>query len=80
MEDDVLVLARTAHPIPFGARKGVLSWLFVMAVTTDPDRHLRLLARLSRLFRSHALTESLREVVCDEEILSAVRSAELALT
>ncbi|MBN1434620.1 PTS sugar transporter subunit IIA [Candidatus Fermentibacterales bacterium] len=76
VEDEVLLLARTAHPIPFGAERGSLTWLFFLIVCGDPGMHLQILARLSMLLRNPSMTEAVREAESEEDILRAVEDCE----
>ncbi len=79
MEDDLLILARTASPIPFGAPGGRLTGMFFLLLLPSPSVHLHVLARLNRMIRDRSLVEALEEAPGSTEMLDAVRSAESAL-
>ena len=76
VQDDVLVLARTAHPIPFGEERGNLTWLFMLVISGDPSRHLHLLARISMILRGDGVIEALREAPSGIEMLETIAGAE----
>jgi mannitol/fructose-specific phosphotransferase system IIA component (Ntr-type) len=76
LEGDVLILARTPSPIPFGAPGGRLSGLFFLLLFPSPSVHLHVLARLSRMVREEALVRKLCDASDEAEMLDAIRSAE----
>ncbi|MDM7991792.1 MAG: PTS sugar transporter subunit IIA [Candidatus Fermentibacter sp.] len=79
MEDDLLILARTASPVPFGAPGGRLTGIFFLLLLPSPSVHLHVLARLNRMIRDQGLVDALEEAPGATEMLDAVRSAESAL-
>ncbi|HRY61038.1 MAG TPA: PTS sugar transporter subunit IIA [Candidatus Fermentibacter sp.] len=79
MEDDLLILARTASPVPFGAPGGRLTGIFFLLLLPSPSVHLHVLARLNRMIRDQGLVDALEEAPGETEMLDAVRSAESSL-
>ncbi len=56
-----LALGRTSRGIAFGGSRGALTDIFFLICSTDDQRHLRTLARLSRLISDPALLTAIRE-------------------
>lgn len=79
MEDDLLILARTASPIPFGAPGGRLTGIYFLLLLPSPSVHLHVLARLNRMTRDQGLVDALEEAPGSAEMLECMRSAESAL-
>jgi len=79
VEGDILLLARTASPIPFGAPGGRLTGLFFLLMFTSPSVHLHVLARLNRIVRSEEVVRSLEEAEDDSAMMRTVRKAEEAI-
>jgi len=59
--EPVMAYGRTASGIPFGAPRGGLTDLFFLVCCRDDQTHLRVLARLSRLFLRTGFLDELRE-------------------
>jgi PTS system nitrogen regulatory IIA component len=76
VEGDILILARTPSPIPFGAPGGRLSGLFFLMLLPSPSVHLHVLARLSRMVRDERLVSDLEEAGDATEMLGVLRLAE----
>lgn len=79
MEGDLLLLARTASPIPFGAPTGRLTGIFFLLLFPSPRVHLHVLARLNRIVRDQTLVDALEEAAGSLEMLEIMRSAESSL-
>ncbi len=75
-ENDILILARTAGPLPFGAPGGRLTGMFFLLLFPDPSVHLHVLARLNRMLRDPSLVEALEEAAGAFEMLELLRAAE----
>lgn len=60
-ETSFLVVARAAHPIPFGSPDGELTDLFFLTCCADEQLHLHLLARLCMICHHTAALLRLRE-------------------
>jgi PTS system nitrogen regulatory IIA component len=61
LEEPFLAFGRTAHGVPFGGSRGVLTDLFFLVLSTDDRGHLRTLARLSRMIADPVFLAELRE-------------------
>jgi mannitol/fructose-specific phosphotransferase system IIA component (Ntr-type) len=65
--------------IPFGATHGGLTDLFFLVLARDDRIHLRVLARLTRLFIRPGFLDALRSAESPAEALGAILSAEREL-
>lgn len=74
--DSICIVGRTLRPIPFGAPDGRLTDLFFLSVCLDSSSHLHLLARISRMIRTHGLADALREAEDAETARRAIETAE----
>jgi len=77
--ESVLAYARTASPIPFGAPQGVLTDMFFLVCCRDDRTHLRVLARLTRLFLRPGFLDELRAAETPRESWEKITSAEQQL-
>jgi PTS system nitrogen regulatory IIA component len=77
--ESVMAYARTASGIPFGAPHGVLTDLFFLVCCRDDRTHLRVLARLTRLFLRPGFLEELRGAQTAAESREIIVSAEQEL-
>ncbi len=62
LEGPLITLGRTSSGISFGGSGGSLTDVFFLICSTDDRRHLRTLARLSRVITSAGLLEQLRRL------------------
>ncbi len=76
LEDDILVLARTHHGIPFGAEKGRLTSIFFLMSFRRPDTHLHFLARLNRMVRDRAFVQALLDAEGSADMLGKMGDRE----
>jgi mannitol/fructose-specific phosphotransferase system IIA component (Ntr-type) len=76
LEDDILLLARTHHGIPFGAEKGRLTSLFFLLAYRRPDAHLHVLARLNRMIRRDGFVKALLDAEDTVDMLELIRARE----
>jgi PTS system nitrogen regulatory IIA component len=74
--ESLVAFGRSPGGIPFGDPKGGLTDLFFMVLATDDVTHLRVLARLARLFLREGFLDQLRAAEAPAEILDAVEEAE----
>jgi PTS system nitrogen regulatory IIA component len=74
-----MAYARTASGIPFGAPHGVLTDLFFLVCCRDDRTHLRVLARLTRLFMRPGFLDELRAAQTPAESWEKITSAEQQL-
>ena len=79
LAEPILVIARTAQPIVFGADSGGLTQLFFLTASQDSTQHLHLLARLCRLLRDGSLIEALLDAESQRQMLEIVIQAEADL-
>lgn len=77
--ESVLAYARTASGIPFGAPGGGLTDLFFLICCRDDRTHLRVLARLTRLFLRPGFLDELRAAETPAESWEKIASAEQQL-
>jgi PTS system nitrogen regulatory IIA component len=77
--ESVLAFARTHSGIPFGAPHGVLTDLFFLVCCRDDRTHLRVLARLTRLFLRPGFLDELRAAETPHEAWEKITTAEQQL-
>jgi PTS system nitrogen regulatory IIA component len=77
--ESVVAFGRTAGGIPFGAARGELTDLFFLVCCRDERTHLRVLARLARLFLRPGFLDGLRAAGSAGEAYDLIRAAEQAL-
>jgi PTS system nitrogen regulatory IIA component len=78
--DSVMAFGRTASGIPFGAPNGNLTDLYFLVCCMDDRTHLRVLARLSRLFLRPGFLDELRAAETPGEVWQTIDAAERDLT
>lgn len=78
--ESVIAFGRTFSPIPFGGDRGGLCDLFFLVCCRDDRTHLRVLARLTRLFLQPGFLDNLRQAETAEAALATLAEAEEALT
>lgn len=76
LEEDILLLVRPHHGIPFGADKGRLTSIFFLMAFRRPDRHLQVLARLNRMVRDADFLEGLLDAEDWKRMLELVTERE----
>jgi PTS system nitrogen regulatory IIA component len=74
--DSLVCFGRTARAIPFGGARGQLSDLFFLVLASDERTHLRVMARLSRLFLLDGLTAELRSAQSPNEAYDLLTATE----
>ncbi len=77
--ESVVAYGRTASGIPFGAPHGALTDIFFLVCCRDGRTHLRVLARLSRLFLRPGFLDELRQAETSAETYHAIAAAEREL-
>lgn len=77
--ESVVAYARTVSGIPFGAPHGGLTDLFFLVCCRDDRTHLRVLARLTRLFQRPGFLDELRAAETPAESWETIASAEQQL-
>jgi PTS system nitrogen regulatory IIA component len=79
LSESVVAFGRTLSPIPFGGDRGGLCDLFFLVCCCDDATHLRVLARLSRLFLQPGFLDKLRGAENADEAAAIIAEAENAL-
>ncbi|HEY3202715.1 MAG TPA: PTS sugar transporter subunit IIA [Thermoanaerobaculia bacterium] len=81
LDEVVVAVASTEHPVDFAAADGVpVSLVFlVVSPAQAPAAHLQTLARISRLLRTPRVVEGLRRAESSEKMLEVLREAEAGL-
>ena len=74
--ESVLAFARTVSGIPFGAPSGGLTDLFFLVCCRDDRTHLRVLARLTRLFLRPGFLDDLRKAENAHDAWQTITAAE----
>ncbi|MBM3994330.1 MAG: helix-turn-helix domain-containing protein [Planctomycetes bacterium] len=74
--DSIIVFARTAGGIPFGAPDGGLTDLFFLVSCRDSRTHLRVLARLSRMMLRIGFLDELRSTETPADALALFERTE----
>lgn len=74
--DSFVLVARTAHPIPYGSPLGEMTDLLFLMCCCDAQLHLHLLARLCMMCHHTTLLLRLRETRDPEVMLHALLAAE----
>ncbi|MCS7167981.1 MAG: PTS sugar transporter subunit IIA [Gemmatales bacterium] len=77
--ESVIAFGRTLTPIPFGGDRGGLCDLFFLVCCRDDRTHLRVLARLARMFLKPGFLEQLRQADSPEAALQVIAEAEQSL-
>jgi mannitol/fructose-specific phosphotransferase system IIA component (Ntr-type) len=79
VDHPVIVFARHAKGIPFGAIDGLPARLFFLLIAPTVTQHLGILARLSRILRDPKLRQALLSADRPEKVISIIRDAEASL-
>jgi nitrogen PTS system EIIA component len=77
--ESLVAFGRTASGIPFGAPDGELTDLFFLVCCRDDGTHLKVLARLSRLFLRPGFLDALREADTPASAWQEIEAAEKEL-
>jgi PTS system nitrogen regulatory IIA component len=77
--ESIISMGRTASGIPFGGPRGALTDIFFLVCCRDDRAHLRVLARLSRLFLRPGFLDELREADTPSATWQVVNAAEQTL-
>ncbi|MDZ4197966.1 MAG: PTS sugar transporter subunit IIA [Kiritimatiellia bacterium] len=75
-DESFILVARAAHPIPFGSPDGELTDLFFLSCCGDEQLHLHLLARLCMMCHHTAMLFKLRETRDSQVMLHILLAAE----
>jgi PTS system nitrogen regulatory IIA component len=74
--ESVIAFGRTVAGLPFGAPHGGLSDLFFLVCCRDSHTHLRVLARLARLFLRPGFVDELRAAETAADVWKLIQAAE----
>jgi PTS system nitrogen regulatory IIA component len=77
--DDVIAFGRTVSGIPFGGEYGGLTDLYFLVLCRDYSKHLRALARLSRLFLRPNFIHDLRAAESARAVMELIEKTETEL-
>src|SRR5438132_1490712 len=77
--ESVVAFGHTIRGLPFGAPGGGLTDLFFLVCCRDDRTHLRVLARLARLFQKPGFLDRLRSAESSAEALHTLRDTEAEL-
>lgn len=78
--ESVIAFARSPGGVAFGAGREGLTDLFFLVCCVDDAEHLRVLSRLSRLFRRSDFGDALRSAESPHDLLQALSVAESSLS
>jgi mannitol/fructose-specific phosphotransferase system IIA component (Ntr-type) len=76
VDEPIVVFARHATGIPYGAIDGVPARLFFLLIAPTVTQHLGVLARLSRILRDPKVRQNLLTADRAEKVISLIRDAE----
>jgi|ERR1051326_1122158 mannitol/fructose-specific phosphotransferase system IIA component (Ntr-type) len=76
VDEPIVVFARHATGIPYGAIDGAPARLFFLLIAPTVTQHLGILARLSRILRDPKVRHSLLAAENPEKVISLIRDAE----
>ncbi|MEQ9408374.1 MAG: PTS sugar transporter subunit IIA [Fuerstiella sp.] len=74
--ESLIVFGRTVSGIPFGGGRRELTDLFFLVLARDPNTHLKVLARLGRLFQTDGFLQDLRTAESSPEAYSVIIEAD----
>lgn len=77
--EPLIAFGKTSRAIPFGGPKGQMTDLFFLVLSKDDRSHLRVMARLARLFRRDGFLAELRSTETPYEAYELLTSAEREL-
>jgi len=76
VDEAIVVFARHASGIPYGAIDGVPARLFFLLIAPTVTQHLGILARLSRILRDPKVRQNLLSADRPEKVITLIRDAE----
>jgi len=76
VDEPIVVFARHATGIPYGAIDGVPARLFFLLIAPTVTQHLGILARLSRILRDPKVRQNLLSADRPEKVITLIRDAE----
>jgi mannitol/fructose-specific phosphotransferase system IIA component (Ntr-type) len=76
VNEPIVVFARHATGIPYGAIDGVPARLFFLLIAPTVTQHLGILARVSRILRDPKVRQNLLSADRPEKVITLIRDAE----
>ena len=76
VDEPIVVFARHATGIPYGAIDGVPARLFFLLIAPTVTQHLGILARLSRILRDPKVRQNLLSADRPEKVITLIHDAE----
>lgn len=76
VDEPIVVFARHASGIPYGAIDGAPARLFFLLIAPTVTQHLGILARLSRILRDPKVRQNLLTADQAEKVISLIQEAE----
>jgi mannitol/fructose-specific phosphotransferase system IIA component (Ntr-type) len=76
LAESLVAFGRAPGGVPFGDPKGSLTDLFFLVLAQDDVTHLRVLARLARLFLREGFLDQLRQCESSDDVHQTVADAE----
>jgi len=76
LSESLVAIGRAPGGVPFGSPDGRLTDLFFLVLAQEDVTHLRILARLARLFLREGLLDRLRAVESRRDLIQIIRDAE----
>lgn len=77
--ESLIAFGKTDSGIPFGGPRRQLTDMFFLVLARDPNTHLKILARLGRLFQTDGFLEELRATENSADAYNVIVSADSAL-
>ena len=77
--ESLLAFGRTVSGIPFGGPRRQLTDLFFLVLARDPNTHLKVLARLGRLFQVEGFLDDLRHAESNADAYDVIIAADSTL-
>lgn len=77
--ESVIAFGRTISGIPFGGQRRQLTDMFFLVLARDPNTHLKILARLGRLFQADGFLNELRAAETSHDAYNVIISADQKL-
>jgi PTS system nitrogen regulatory IIA component len=77
--ESVIAFGRTMSGIPFGGPNRQLTDMFFLVLARDPNTHLKVLARLGRLFQVDGFLDELRAAETSSDAYDVIVDADVKL-
>ena len=77
--ESVIAFGKTVSGIPFGGPRRQLTDMFFLVLARDPNTHLKVLARLGRLFQTDGFLDNLRATETSADAYDVIVGADSKL-